>query len=116
MPVTIVRSGIGKVNAAICTQILVDDFNVDAVINTGIAGSLHDRIEIADVVLSKMFFIMIWMQQDLDIQRDRFQEWMYFHFKADPGLVALAKKACEAVTPEIGVTYRQNRKWRSVRI
>lgn len=38
--VVIVRSGIGKVNAAVCTQILVDDFGVDYVINTGIAGSL----------------------------------------------------------------------------
>ena len=34
----IVRSGIGKVNAGICTQILADDFHVDAVINTGVAG------------------------------------------------------------------------------
>ena len=33
--VVVVRSGIGKVNAAVCTQILVDEFGVDAVINTG---------------------------------------------------------------------------------
>ena len=39
----VVRSGIGKVNAGICTQILVDLFEVDAVINTGIAGSLDAR-------------------------------------------------------------------------
>ena len=37
-PVVVVRSGIGKVNAGICTQILVDDYHVDCVINTGIAG------------------------------------------------------------------------------
>lgn len=48
----VVRSGVGKVNAAICTQILADVFKVDAVINTGIAGSLRDEIDIADVVLS----------------------------------------------------------------
>ena len=36
--VVVVRSGIGKVNAAICTQILVDQFHVDVIINTGIAG------------------------------------------------------------------------------
>lgn len=36
----VVRSGIGKVNAGICTQILADIYGVDAVINTGIAGSL----------------------------------------------------------------------------
>ena len=38
-PVVVVQCGIGKVNAGICTQILVDDFQVDAVINTGVAGS-----------------------------------------------------------------------------
>ena len=37
--VVVVRSGIGKVNAGICTQILVDEYGVDAVVNTGIAGS-----------------------------------------------------------------------------
>ena len=50
--VVVVRSGIGKVNAAVCTQILVDDFNVDYVINTGIAGSLKAEINIADIVIS----------------------------------------------------------------
>ena len=41
--VVIVRSGIGKVNAGICAQILVDIFNVNAIINTGIAeiGRAH---------------------------------------------------------------------------
>lgn len=48
----VVRSGIGKVNAGICTQILVDLFEVDAVINTGIAGSLDARIDIGDLVIS----------------------------------------------------------------
>ena len=38
--VVVVRSGIGKVNAAVCTQILVDDFNADYVINTGIEAPL----------------------------------------------------------------------------
>ena len=48
----VVRSGIGKVNAGMCTQILADKFGVDAVINTGIAGSLRAEINIGDVVLS----------------------------------------------------------------
>ena len=48
----VVRSGIGKVNAAVCTQILIDDFHVEGVINTGIAGSLKNEINIGDIVLS----------------------------------------------------------------
>ena len=45
----VVRSGIGKVNAAICAQILVDKFGVDTLINTGIAGSLDARISIVNI-------------------------------------------------------------------
>ena len=48
----IVRSGIGKVNAAICAQILADRFQVDYLINTGIAGSLDAAIDIGDMVIS----------------------------------------------------------------
>ena len=48
----VVRSGIGKVNAGICAQILADVFQVDALINTGIAGSLNNDINIGDIVLS----------------------------------------------------------------
>ena len=50
--VVVVRSGIGKVNAAVCTQILADVYGVKAVINTGIAGSLKAQIDIGDIVLS----------------------------------------------------------------
>lgn len=41
--VVVVRSGIGKVNAAVCTQILVDDFKADTVINTGIGRFFESR-------------------------------------------------------------------------
>ena len=50
--VVIVRSGIGKVNAGICAQILVDKYGVDMLINTGIAGSLDAGIDIGDMVIS----------------------------------------------------------------
>lgn len=50
--VVLVQSGVGKVNAGICTQILADRFQVTHVINTGIAGSLNDRIDIGDIVVS----------------------------------------------------------------
>ena len=50
--VVVVRSGIGKVNAGMCTQILADVFGVEAVINTGIAGSLNNDINIGDIVVS----------------------------------------------------------------
>lgn len=48
----VVRCGVGKVNAAMCTQILVDKFNPDYVINIGVAGAVSDVVSIGDIVLS----------------------------------------------------------------
>ena len=53
----VVRAGVGKVNAACCTQALIDHFPVSCVINTGIAGSLKAEINIGDVVL-RLFWRM----------------------------------------------------------
>ena len=39
--VVVVKCGVGKVNAAICAQILVSVFGVSALVNTGVAGSLN---------------------------------------------------------------------------
>lgn len=49
--IVVVVSGIGKVNSAICTQLLIDRFSVDCVINTGIAGAISEDLNIADIVL-----------------------------------------------------------------
>jgi len=48
-----VKAGVGKVNAAMCTQILVDTFDADAVICTGSAGALHDDLDIGDIVIAE---------------------------------------------------------------
>ena len=53
LPVTVVRCGIGKVNAALCTQILCDCFGVTHLVNTGIAGSLCADLDIGDLVVSR---------------------------------------------------------------
>ena len=49
--IVVVESGIGKVNAACCTQILISKFNVSHIINYGIAGSLRPDIRICDIVI-----------------------------------------------------------------
>ena len=51
--VTIVQSGIGKVNASLATTLLIQTFHVDAVINTGSAGGLSKELAIGDLVISK---------------------------------------------------------------
>lgn len=49
---TVVRCGVGKVNAAMCTQALIDKYNPDYIINIGVAGAVADIVNIGDIVLS----------------------------------------------------------------
>lgn len=102
-PVVVVRSGIGKVNAGLCTQILIDLFDVKKVINTGIAGSLDARINIGDIVISTEA-----VQHDMDATQfgyplGQIPRMETFGFPADKEMVQVAKEACEKVNPEISV-------------
>ena len=102
-PAVVVRSGIGKVNAAVCTQILVDDFGVEGVINTGIAGSLKAEINIGDLVLSTDV-----LHHDMDATGfgyplGQIPQMDIFSFKADEKMRKLAKEICERVNPDIKV-------------
>lgn len=101
--VVVVRSGIGKVNAAICTQILVDTYHVRCVINTGIAGSLRAEINIGDIVLSTDT-----LEHDMDAVAfgypvGQIPRMDTLSFTADEKLRAEAKAACAKVLPEVGV-------------
>jgi len=49
----IIKSGIGKVNAARTTQMLIDRFDLECIVNIGSAGSLNDDLEIGDIVIGK---------------------------------------------------------------
>lgn len=102
-PVVVVRSGIGKVNAAVCTQILIDDFGVDMVINTGIAGSLNAKIGIGDIVISTDV-----VHHDMDAVNfgyplGQIPQMEVFSFAADEGLAETARRVCRKVNPEIRV-------------
>ncbi|MBQ4531586.1 MAG: 5'-methylthioadenosine/adenosylhomocysteine nucleosidase [Lachnospiraceae bacterium] len=99
--VVIVRSGIGKVNAAVCAEILAGIFHVDALINTGIAGSLNAKIDIGDIVISSDV-----LHHDMDATGfgypvGQIPRMDVLSFTADDTLIQLAKKVCEQVNPEI---------------
>ena len=53
LPAVVVQCGVGKVNAAICAQILISVYGVTHLVNTGIAGSLCAELDIGDLVISK---------------------------------------------------------------
>lgn len=100
-PAVVVKSGVGKVNAAVCTQILVDCFDVTAVVNTGIAGSLRNEINIGDIVLSKDA-----LHHDMDstgfgYAPGQVPRMDVLSFQADERLVELAKECCGRVNPDI---------------
>ncbi len=50
--IVLVRSGIGKVNASLCTQVLVDLYGVDSIINIGVAGGVDRDLSVGDIVIS----------------------------------------------------------------
>ena len=52
-PAVVVQCGVGKVNAAMCAQILCACFDVTHLVNTGIAGSLCAELDIGDLVVSR---------------------------------------------------------------
>lgn len=52
VPVVIVKSGVGKVNAALCAQRLILQFKVTHIINTGIAGAIKQGLKVFDFVIS----------------------------------------------------------------
>ena len=53
LPAVVVQCGVGKVNAALCAQILCSNFAVTHIVNTGIAGSLDAELDIGDFVISR---------------------------------------------------------------
>ena len=99
--VVIVQCGIGKVNAGICVQILADLFQVDAVINTGVAGSLRAEINIGDIVISTDA-----VHHDMDVSAlgdpvGQVPRMDVFAFPADKELAEKAMQANKKANPEI---------------
>ena len=99
--VVVVRSGIGKVNAGICVQVLVDRFAVTHVVNTGVAGSLDDRLDIGDLVVS---LDCVWHDFDatpLGYAPGQIPGLDTIAFAADEGMRASAHAAATEVAPEV---------------
>lgn len=101
--VIIVRSGIGKVNAAICTQLLADRYGAEMVINTGIAGGLYKDINIGDIVIATEA-----LQHDMDATGFGYAKGVIPQmptsvFKADDNLRKKAVEICQDVNKDISV-------------
>lgn len=58
----VIKCGVGKVNAARATQVMLDHFKIDYIINLGVAGALNSMLDVGDVVIAKKV-----IQHDFDI-------------------------------------------------
>ena len=92
--VVVVQCGMGKVNAGICANILINQFDCSKIINTGVAGSLENQINIGDIVVS-----VDACQHDFTVEAIGFEkgEIPYTGLYAFPADETMRKKAVEAV-------------------
>lgn len=97
--VVLTRSGVGKVNAALCASYLILKFNVTAIINTGIAGALADGLGVFDIVLSSSS-----LYHDMDAREFGYKETIIpqmkvSNFTASTLLLDAASSAFNALYP-----------------
>lgn len=97
--VVVCKSGVGKVNAAVCTQLLVDRFQVKTVLFTGVAGAVDPELNIGDLVVSTDC-----MQHDMDVTALGFARGVIPFadssvFVADKKLVEIAEEAASRLFP-----------------
>ncbi len=90
--VVVVKCGIGKVNAAVCAQMLIDKFGISHIINTGVGGCLKEGISIGDIVLSTDA-----VEHDFTLNLPGFKKGMIpgmpASFPADEKLLDIAREA-----------------------
>lgn len=101
--VVVVQCGVGKVNAAACVQILCDCFDVTHVINTGVAGSMDNRIDIGDIVVSEDAIYHDFDVTPLGYKPGEVPGVGTVSFPADKYLHDCAVKAVQEAAPDIHV-------------
>ena len=99
LPAVVVQCGVGKVNAAMCAQVLCDCFEATHLVNTGIAGSLCADLDIGDLVVSKDA-----MYHDFDVQHFGYEMGEVpgmgvLTFPASEAMMEYATSAAESVHP-----------------
>ena len=97
LPVVVVVCGVGKVNAALCVQVLCGCFGVTHIVNTGVAGSLCAELDIGDFVISKDAMYHDFDSTALGYPIGQVPGLSVHRFCADPCLTELAYAAAQQV-------------------
>lgn len=95
--IVLARSGVGKVNAAVCAQLMITLFNVDYLINSGVAGTLNKDLDQGDIVISTDA-----VQHDFDVTAlgdplGEISRLGITYFEADEKLIDVSKKAANNI-------------------
>ncbi|MDN4607088.1 5'-methylthioadenosine/S-adenosylhomocysteine nucleosidase [Sporosarcina highlanderae] len=94
--IVLVKSGIGKVNAAIATTLLIQLYKPDAILNTGSAGGFSESLEVGTVVISDEV-----RHHDVDATAFGYEigqvPGMPPSYPADPRLIQIAREAVEEI-------------------
>jgi adenosylhomocysteine nucleosidase len=98
MPIALCKSGVGKVNAAICSQLLISQFDATHVIFTGVAGGVHPALNIGDIVISSDCLYHDIDASALGYKKGEIPFAENSVFSADENLITLAKEAGEQLT------------------
>ena len=101
--VVIVKCGMGKVNAGMCANTLINDYGCVGIINTGVAGSLDEKLNVGDIVVSTDA-----VQHDFNVEPIGFAkgEIPYtglYAFPADESVRKLAVEAAKKTVPNVNV-------------
>lgn len=99
LDVVVVQCGVGKVNAAICAQILCSSFGVSHLVNTGIAGSLCADLDIGDLVVSTDAMYHDFDCVNFGYPYGKIPGMDVISFPADENMVSYAFAAAESVNP-----------------
>ncbi|MCK0471293.1 5'-methylthioadenosine/adenosylhomocysteine nucleosidase [Halalkalibacter sp. APA_J-10(15)] len=95
--IVLCQSGVGKVNAALTTQVLIDHFQVTHILFTGVAGAVEEQLEVGDIIISTSA-----MQHDIDASPLGFKRGeipmfpISSDFKANTELIKLAEESSTA--------------------
>ncbi|MCA0982665.1 5'-methylthioadenosine/S-adenosylhomocysteine nucleosidase [Halobacillus yeomjeoni] len=95
-PVVLLKSGIGKVNAAMSTTILHERYDIEAVINTGSAGGFAKDLEVGDVVISSLV-----THHDVDVTAFKYE---YGQVPGLPAMYAADEKLIEQALESVKKT------------
>lgn len=101
--VVVVECGIGKVRAGMCVQVLVDLFHVTHILNTGVAGSLNNDINVGDVVVCTDAIFHDVNANNFGYALGEVPSVGRVSFEADAMLRRLAVEAVKHAAPEIQV-------------